>query len=241
MEEKKTTRTYRVIYRAVKLFYPKFEVVGADNLPGEASIIVGNHSQMNGPLAGEFYFPGDHYLWCAGEMMHRETVAEYAFRDFWPQKKKWTHPFYKLLSKMIVPLSLCLFNNAHTIAVYRDARIISTFKETIKKLEENANVIIFPEHDVKYNHIVYDFQRNFVDVAKLYYRRTGKKLSFVPMYLAPRLKKMHLGDAICFDPENPIEQERERICEYCMRQITEIAEALPLHTVVPYRNIPKKQ
>ncbi len=240
MKEKKTTRTYRVIYWLVKKIYPKFEVAGTENLPAEPSIIVGNHTQTNGPLAGEFYFPGDHYIWCAGEMMHRETVAEYAFRDFWSHKKKWTHPFYKLLSKLIVPLALCLFNNAHTIGVYHDIRIMSTFKETVHTLSEGAHVIIYPEHNVKHNHIVNDFQRNFVDVAKLYHRREKKSVAFVPMYLAPKLRKMYLGKPIYFDPEIPIEQERDRICEYCMQQITEIATALPKHTVIPYRNVSKK-
>lgn len=240
MEEKKTTRTYRVLRWMINAVYPKIETVGTENLPDEASIIVGNHTQMNGPLAGELHFPGAHYIWCAGEMMHRETIAEYAFRDFWSQKKKWTHPFYKLLSHLIVPLALCLFNNAHTIGVYRDARIMSTFKETVHKLDDGANVIIFPEHDVKHNHIVYDFQENFIDVAKLYYRRTGKKLAFVPLYIAPKLQKMYLGKPIYFDPDKPMPEERKRISEYCMQEITDIAQALPLHTVIPYRNIPKK-
>ncbi len=237
---KKMTRTYKMIHWLVKAVYPKFEVIGEENLPSVASIIVGNHSQMNGPLAGEFYFPGEHYIWCAGEMMDRKAVAAYAFQDFWSQKPKWTRPFYKLLSHMIVPLSVCIFNNAHTIAVYRDIRIMSTFKETINQLKEGANVIIFPEHDVKHNHIVYDFQENFVDVAKLYWRKTGIRLAFVPMYLAPKLRKMYLGEPTYFDPEAPIEDERKRICAYSMAAITKIAEQLPLHTVIPYRNIPKK-
>jgi len=77
-------------------------------------------------------------------------------------------------------------------------------------------------------------------VAKLYYRKTGKELSFVPLYIAPKLKKMYLGKPIRFCAANPMEEERRRICDYLMREITEIAVSLPEHTVVPYRNIPKK-
>ncbi len=238
MSEKKVTRTYKVIRGLINAFYPKMETVGAENQ--EPVIIVGNHSQLHGPLACELRFPGEKYIWCAAQMMHRKEVAAYAFEDFWSQKPKWTHPFYKLLSHLIVPLSVCIFNNAHTIGVYRDVRVMSTFKETIHRLDEGANVIVFPEHDVKHNHIVYDFQQNFVDVAKLYYRRTGKELAFVPMYIAPKLRRMILGEPIRFNHENPIEQERKRICAYCMEHITQLAEAQELHTVIPYRNIPKK-
>ncbi len=240
LEKKKTSVLYRIIKWLVWLFYPKMEVVGTGNLPDEASIIVGNHTQMNGPIACELYFPGNRYTWCAGQMMHLKDVPEYAFQDFWSQKPKWTHPFYKILSYIIAPLSVCLFNNANTIAVYRDSRIVGTFKNTVKRLQEGASVVIFPEHDVKYNHIIYDFQDKFIDIAKLYYRKTGKELAFVPMYIAPKLKKMYLGQPIRFCASRPMEEERKRICEYLMKEITEIACGLPEHVVVPYRNIPKK-
>ncbi|MBQ9915427.1 MAG: hypothetical protein IJO50_04705, partial [Clostridia bacterium] len=84
-----------------------------------------------------------------------------------------------------------------------------------------------------------DFQEGFVDVARLYEKRTGKALSFVPLYIAPGLRKMYLGKPIRFSAGAPISQERRRICEYLMNEITEMACSLPEHRVVPYRNIPK--
>ena len=240
MEEKKPSPLYRILKGLVWLFYPKLEVVGTENLPNEAAIIVGNHTQMNGPIAAELYCPGKHYTWCAGQMMHLKDVPEYAFRDFWSQKPRYTHGFYKLLSYIIAPLSVLVFNSANTIGVYHDSRIISTFRDTVKRLQEGNHVVIFPEYDVKYNHILYAFQDRFIDVAKLYYRKTGKEVAFVPLYIAPKLKKMYLGKPIRFCAANPIDEERNRIRDYLMNEITEIACSLPEHTVVPYRNIPKK-
>ena len=239
-KKKKWSRLYAVIKWIVKVCYPKIEVVGQENLPDEPVIVVGNHCQMNGPIVGELYMPGNHYIWCAGEMMQLKEVPDYAFQDFWSQKKKWTHPFYKLLSYIIAPLSVCVFNNAHTIGVYHDTRILSTFKNTVKRLQEGASVVIFPEHNVKCNNIIYDFQDKFIDLAKLYYKKTGKELAFVPLYIAPKLKKMYLGKPIYFCADEPMDAERNRICKYLMDEITEIAQSLPEHTVVPYRNIPKK-
>ena len=240
MQEKKPSFLYKFIKWVVDLFYPKMQIVGAENLPDEPCIIVGNHTQMNGPICAELYCPGKHYTWCAGEMLHLKDVPEYAFRDFWSQKPKWTHPWFKLLSYLIAPLSVVVFNNAHTIGVYHDTRLIGTFKNTVKRLQEGNNIVIFPEHDVKYNHILYDFQDRFIDVAKLYDKKTGKELQFVPLYIAPKLKQIHLGKPIQFNPNAPMDEERRRICRYLMDEITNIAVSLPEHTVVPYRNIPKK-
>lgn len=148
---------------------------------------------------------------------------------------------FKLLSYVIAPLSVCIFNNAHTIGVYRDARIISTFKNTVKALTQDRRVIVFPECYEEYNNIVHDFQENFVDVARLYYKKTKQAVPFVPMYLAPKLKRLYLGRPVYFDPEAPMEQERTRICAYLKKEISEMAWSLPKHTVVPYPNVPKKQ
>ena len=240
-EKKKGYWLFAVIRWLIKLFYPKTQVVGQEQLPEEPVVFVGNHCQMNGPIVGELYMPGEPYIWCAGEMMQLKEVPGYAFRDFWSQKPKWTHPFYKLLSYIIAPISVCVFNNARTIGVYHDTRIISTFKNTVKRLQEGSGVVIFPEHDVKHNNIIYEFRDKFIDIAKLYYKRTGKALQFVPLYIAPKLKQLHLGQPIRFRPEEPMEAERSRICRYLMDEITTIAQSLPEHTVVPYRNIPKKE
>lgn len=240
MSEKKISPAYKIIKWLVKVFYPKTEAVGAQNLPDEPAIIVGNHTQMNGPICCELYFPGNRYTWCAGEMMEQKEVPAYAYKDFWSGKPRYIRWFYKLLSYIIAPLSVCVFNNAQTIGVYHDTRILSTFKKTVNRLQEGASVVIFPEHDVPHNHIICEFQDRFVDVAKLYYKKTGKELAFVPLYIAPALKKMYIGKPIRYCAANPIAEERKRICDYLMQQITDIAVSLPKHKVVPYKNIPRK-
>lgn len=232
---------FRVIRFLVWLFYPKVKVIGAENIPQEASIAVGNHTQMNGPICSELYFPAPQRTWCISQMMTVKEVPAYAFEDFWSKKPKWTHPFYKLLSYIIALPAAAIFTNAKTIPVYRDARLMNTFKRTLASLEHGEHIVIFPESYEPHNHIVYTFQTKFVDVAKLYYKRTGKCLAFVPMYVAPTLKSLYFGKPTYFCPENSIEEERQRICNYLMDSITEIAVNLPLHRVVPYPNLSKKQ
>ena len=173
--------------------------------------------------------------------MDKKEVPAYAYQDFWSGKPKVVRWFYKLLAHAIAPLSQLIFTNANTIGVYHDTRILATFKKTVQVLQEGASVVIFPEHNVPRNNIICEFQDRFIDVAKLYYKRTGKELAFVPMYLAPKLKTMYLGEPVRFRADTPIEEERRRICEYLMEQVTQIAWSLPEHTVVPYTNVPKKQ
>lgn len=240
MAKKKITWRFRVIKWLVRVFYIRMEVCGLENLPQEGAVVVGNHTQMNGPIACELYFPENSYTWCAAPMMHMKEVPAYAFQDFWSEKPRRSRWFYKIASYLIAPLSVCVFNNARTIGVYRDIKIVNTFKETVNRLKEGNHVVIFPECNEKYNNIIYNFQDRFIDVARLYYKKTGKRVDFVPLYIAPKLKKMYLGKPIRFCADTPIEQERRRICDYLMGEITDMARNLPEHTVVPYRNIPRR-
>ena len=172
--------------------------------------------------------------------MNWKEVPAYAFQDFWSGKPKSVRWLFKIFSYLITPLSVLVFNSAHTVAVYHDTRLISTFRESISKLQQESSMIIFPECYDEHNNIVHAFQDKFVDLARFYYKKTGEALMFVPLYVAPRLKAMYYGTPIRFNPEADIREERSRICNALMDEITRMAVSLPLHTVVPYPNIPKK-
>lgn len=232
---------YRLIRALVQFFYPKTAVEYLHEIPNEPVIYVANHAQMHGPIACELYLPGQHCTWCAGEMMQLQTVPDYAFRDFWSHKPRYSRWFFRLLSYMIAPLSVVVFNNANTIGVYHDNRILSTFRQTVQHLQQGCSVVIFPECDTPANAIVNAFQERFVDVAKLYYKRTGKEVLFVPLYIAPKLGTMYVGEGVRFDAAQPLEPQRRCITQVISQRITAIAQSLPAHRVVPYNNMPKRQ
>ena len=240
MDDKKTTWIYRVIRWLVWLFSPKFKYHGAERLPDEPCILVGNHSQLYGPIVGELYTPGKKYIWCAGQMMNAKEVSAYAYQDFWSGKPRAVRWFFKLLSYVITPIAVCIFNNAHTIAVYHDTRLLSTFRDSVEKLREGNSIVIFPECYDEHNNIVHAFQEKFVDLARIYYKKTGTALKFVPIYVAPALAGVYVGDPVAFDPDAPIAGERRRICGALMDAITDMAVSLPEHRVVPYPNVSKR-
>lgn len=232
---------YRLIYRIVWAISPKYTLHGVENLPDEPCVLVGNHCQMYGPIASELYLPRPHYIWCIGEMLNRKEVPAYAFQEFWSMKPRATHWFYRLLSHLIAPLAEYLFTRAHTIPVRHDARVMTTFRKSMDGLNAGADIVIFPEKHEPYNAILWQFQEHFADLAKLYFRKTGKAVCFVPMYTAPKLESIYFGRPVRYDPEAADETERQRVCHEMAEAITALAAALPEHKVVPYANLPKKQ
>ena len=47
---KETSLIYKMIKKTIWFFYPKMKVEGTEKLPQEACIIVGNHTQLHGPI-----------------------------------------------------------------------------------------------------------------------------------------------------------------------------------------------
>ena len=240
MKETKKPLLYRIIKRIVRIFYKDRKVIGLENLPNEPVIIISNHSQLHGPLSNEISYPRKKQIWCIGQVMNLKEAPKYNFNDFWSKKPKYIRWLFKLFAYISAPLSVYIFSRADTIPVYKDSRIMSTFKETVKSLEANQDIIIFPECPTPYNDIVNEFQDKFIDVARLYYKRTKKELYFVPAYNAAKLKTISIGKPIKFDANVPIEEQRKTICDYTKEQITFLAKDLPAHKVVPYTNVGRK-
>ena len=231
---------FRIVRFIVKAVYPKTEFRGTENLPDEAFIAVGNHAQMNSPIVCELYFPRPSRTWTAGEMMDIKEVQAYSYKDFWSYKPKYIRWFYKLLSYVAAPIAVSIFNNAKCIGVYHDGRIIGTFRNTVNALTEGESVVILPENYTPYNNLIWDFSDRFVDVGSMYYKKTGKEISFVPMYVAPAFKSVYFGKPVKYNHNEKKESERKRICRAMKEGITEIAVNLPEHTVVPYPNMSRK-
>lgn len=239
-DTKKKSLFFKFVRFIVRIFYKDRKLIGVENIPCEPSLIIGNHAQVHGPLSCELYFPTKKYIWCVGQMMKMKEVPSYAYKDFWSNKPKCIRWLFKIISYLIAPIASWALSRADTIGVYKDARIAHTFKETVDKLNEGANVVVFPECPIEYNNIVNEFQDKFIDVARIYYKKYNKELSFVPMYNAAKLKTIVFGKPIKFDSNKPIEEQRKIICDYLKEEITKIAKELPAHMVIPYLNVKKK-
>ena len=172
--------------------------------------------------------------------MNRKEFPEYAMQDFWPYKGKGVRWFYKILSRVMARPLAYIFTHADCIAVYKDARILNTMKQSVYALKDGKDLVIFPEKRQSFNDIINEFQDNFIDLARLYYKSTKKELSFTPAYVTPKLKKVVLGQPVKYNSALSIDENKKIIVEYLKEQITSIAKSLPVHTVVPYENIKKK-
>ena len=83
------------------------------------------------------------------------------------------------------------------VPVYRDQRAIKTLREAMKYLEKGESLIVWP--DVHYTQ-GYDqpceIYSGFLYLGELYWRKTGKELPMIPLYLDDEQRVIHAREAI---------------------------------------------
>ena len=237
-KNKKRGLFFRFCAKIVSWFYRGSEFIGLENLPDEPCVIAGNHAKLHGPVMGQLYLPFKKLMWCDGPMMYRKEFPKYAHSNFFNGKPT---RFQRFIAKFLAPLVTYLMRNADALPVYRDMRVVKTYKYSVEAMNEGYNIVIFPECPEKNNEIVNKLNEYFVDVARFYYKQTGKELLFVPMYYSVELRKVLFAKPIKFDASSPIDEQRKKICSYIMDEITGLAKTLPVHTVIPFNNVPKSE
>ena len=168
---KKTNKSkiYKLLTFLAKLVYKKRKLINFNG--SQVCIYVGNHCQLHSPIDFELSFPQKKKIWCISEAMNFRSAPNYMVNELTKHKGKKVRWFYKMLSYFFCPLLAFVLNNADTIPVYKDSRVLQTFNASINALEKGESIIIFPECHNKYNNIVCEFEKNFVFLAKLFYKK----------------------------------------------------------------------
>ena len=129
---------------------------------------------------------------------------------------------YKLPKILRYPLSfICsffmasLFKSAKGIKTFRNsAKAIITVKTTTEYLLLGESVIVFPDVDYKSTlSTVGEIYEGFLTVEKIYYKKTGKHVNFIPLAVDEKTRKITEGEPINFSGETTFSNEKPKVVE----------------------------
>ncbi len=215
-------RLYNFLSPIVRVFLKVRQTEWAESIPEEPVIFLANHLGAVGPMYMSVTFPlkDNVAIWCNEGMMDEKLVVDYVRHDWWWDPHSKLAPFYSAtiphIAKMIVPKVL---RSAPTIPVYRDARIMTTMRTSLKALKEGKHIVIFPElpdgHDSHAEHL----QMGWLNLVTMYQRATGKPLKMIPIYIDEEAKLFRVKKAITADADLPLADQQERIERYIAASI----------------------
>ena len=200
MEKKRKSVYYKIVSAILHLVVPRAKTVFEVPPGDEPVVFVSNHASINGPLMMTFYFSRKCRIWAIAESLDKVHTRSYAFHDVLVGDGKKSFRFWKFVAGIVkVMLPPILIYN--TITVYRDRRILETFRNSTDALKQGYDIIVFGESTERYSEYVNEIQPGFVGLGRMYYKQTGKRLKFYPVYLNKENRLISVGSPIEFDPD----------------------------------------
>jgi len=198
-------------------------VTGTENIePGVPGIFISNHLGYFAPLK-LFAFANFNYCpWVIADVTQRQLCKEYIKNDFVEPTLHWKYPLSDLTACVISPVCVSIMKHIQAIPVYRlSRRIAETVEQSILKLEQGENLLIFPESkDKPYNEYINMFLTGFVNVARIYYERNNQAVNFYPVCVSKRTNRIVFGKKITIDSAQPFYAEKQRIVKELEDSIT---------------------
>lgn len=137
---------FRCYKTMMKIFIRRTKFVYLGEPVTQKSVIVSNHARTGAPLAWELYNDVPITFWGAHEMNSGLIkMYKYQTRVYYHEKKHWNLGLARIYCLLASPLTNIFYKGIKLISTYKDIRFRNTIKESVKALNENKNIIIFPE------------------------------------------------------------------------------------------------
>ena len=220
----------------VRLLYPH-KIKGRENIildDENPLVFLCNHGDIYGPTVCAANFPVPMRPWVISQVCTSVEEFEAYFYRYDLQEARLPEKWKKPLAHLVGKLSIWCMRQLEAVPVYRDkpAELIKTFRQSVEAMQAGDNLLIFPENpnavqkDHGYEHDgLGTLFEGFTLLATVYYRKTKKKLRFMPMYAHKATRTLVFGHEVDYNPMAPDEaQERHRVVEECEKEMRRLMQ-----------------
>ena len=210
-------KLFECVRYCVRPFLKVRETVYAEPVGEEPVIFLANHLGAVGPMymAATFPLRDQVAIWCNEGMMDEKLIVEYVRGDWWWHPESKLAPLYSAtipyIARLIVPKVL---RSAPTIAVCRDARVMTTMRQSIKALKEGKHLVIFPELPTGHGEHAEQLQMGWINLVSMYNKATGKNIRMIPVFIDETSGTFNVCKGITADPEIPVKEQADSIERY---------------------------
>jgi hypothetical protein len=206
-------------------------VTGKEHVRELPGVFVFNHGELYGPIAAVVFLPYDIRPWILDKMIDPKEIKGHMYEGTFG-RIKWLPVFVKRLITMIFsPIVVWGLKSFDPIPVYRGSArgTVKTFKMSVECLNSGDSILLFPENpEERYGDSINSFYSGFADLGRMFYRKTGGRLLFYPVYTSKRSRTLRIGEGVRYDPAGGRE-ERDKIVsalEESMRRLYDMDKGI---------------
>ncbi len=211
---------YYLFFKAlINLFTKKYKFLV--NIPKTPTVYVCRHKNLKGVVKVMKSATFDLHPF----MLHVFKDFKSAFNQFYGYTYTKRFKIPKILALLPAFISAiftsALFRSAKAIPTYRNnVKAFTTLKSACEYLLKGESVIVFPDVDyTNENDGVIDIYSGFLTVEKIYYKKCGEHLPFVPLTVDEKNLEITEFSPLYFNHGKPFEEERQRITKTIISNI----------------------
>ncbi len=167
-------------------------------MPEEPAVFVCRHLDMHGPYTTMKWLPTELHPMIIHMYFDRKAtvkhMSEYTFAARYGKRvRKFNLPAH-VMSWIAPPLMKSL----QAVPVYRDGlKSMTTIKQGVRHLLKNESLIVYPDiHYMDKYDKPSEIYEGFLYIGELYYKKTGKRLPFVPLLIDDKNRRITAGQPI---------------------------------------------
>ena len=207
---------YKLVGVAVRTFSPRMKTEWAVPFEDGPCVFVVNHAGAIGPLDMMTKFPLRDRCrpWINNGMLERKEVPAYVRQDYWWKPGSFFAPLWNVTVPYIAALIMPpILKSVRHIPVYHDQRVMLTLRQSVREMQQDNYLIIFPEQPSGWLSHHDWINTGWLRLGELWYRKSGRALKLYPVHLDYKKHVFQVAAPVWYDPSKTFAEQEQYLAD----------------------------
>ena len=204
---------YKLAGATVRLFSHRMKTEWEVPFEEGPCVFVVNHAGNTGPvdMCAKFPMRDRMHPWINSEMLSAKEIPAYARANRWWKQDGFFAPLLNVTVPYIAAALMPPFmKSVPYVPVYRDQRIMLTLRQSVRILQKDHYLLLFPELPGPGKNSPRRINTGWLRLGQLWYKSSGRSLKMYPVHVDYKNHVFKVAAPVIYDPARRFtEQEKE--------------------------------
>ena len=206
-------RFYKIAGGLIRTFSRPMTTEWEEPFEDGPCVFVVNHVGAIGPVDMCVKFPlrDRCHPWINDGVLDAKKVPAYVRQDYWWKPGSFFAPLWNVTIPYLAALVLPpILRSVQYVPVYHDQRIMLTLRQSVRVLQQDEALIVFPEQPSGWLSHQEWINTGWLRLGELWYRSSGRALKMYPVHIDRKGRRFVISKPVWYDPARRFaEQEKE--------------------------------